>query len=654
MNNFINLLNRALAVMNERRKEMNTAARIGSLFRDILNYFGLVTDDLALSVDILAVTKADNSRVDALVNGIIKQPAVDTYRMSTDSLASIYGLTTSDNGSNGEAKKNGWDVLVRHDETKGGVSNRYNWNGTSWIDLETGNYPEEVATKLEVETRLFRMIDFIPQEIDVIRAIKSISFFGTTDTFKLVSIINSVDSPHKVGIYNIVKKETTWLYFNTKNEIQKDLGDSAFVYMYVDWEILGDKVLNVSVEGGRLIFSDICYSANIEAASINSTITSTKTFTKSPIIPEALSYNAPLRLAQFASLIVEPLNFTNAELACISAIKHFSVEGSIDIFKIGILLNTSSFPTRLWLYNTTRNRVEKLEFKGERSITYTTAEGAKINANIDWVQLGNNGINSGEPDARLVISSRCYIKKIASSLLSQGNIMALMGDSIMAQMSGYGDDEGLDVRGYPRLQKRLAFQEIINCAIGGSTWQDRTVITDSPTEGTAVTTGCISNQVLKLKRLVSEGRPIPNLIVIAAGTNSSGGRGDFEAVMAMSYDELKADMDTRRTFYGGMRYSLELALREFPNVQIILFAPIQSTDHPNRTFELLLSNAKAIEQMANRYAIPFVNSLLESGINDLVNSNMYLSDKVHLTEHGKEKYSDFIANKVIQNFHRIK
>ena len=46
--------------------------------------------------------KADKSVVDALQNGIIKQDGVDTYNSTSGgktSLASVYGLTDSDNGT---------------------------------------------------------------------------------------------------------------------------------------------------------------------------------------------------------------------------------------------------------------------------------------------------------------------------------------------------------------------------------------------------------------------------------------------------------------------------------------------------------------------------------------------------------------------------
>ena len=108
-------------------------------------------DDHARSIDILSTTKAEKSVVDALMNGIIKQNAVNTYNTGSNSLSAVYGLTASNNGSNGKAKQNGWDVLVRNDETKGSKSNRYNWNGTQWIDMDAGVYDENVLTQEDLD-----------------------------------------------------------------------------------------------------------------------------------------------------------------------------------------------------------------------------------------------------------------------------------------------------------------------------------------------------------------------------------------------------------------------------------------------------------------------------------------------------------------------
>lgn len=105
---------------------------------------------------IAAETKLNSEKLDASIynssynNGVNKRTSVKTYNGTVDSLESVYGLEADVNGTNGKAKQNGWDVEVREDETKGGKSNRYNWNGEEWIDMNTGLYDESVARVYDV------------------------------------------------------------------------------------------------------------------------------------------------------------------------------------------------------------------------------------------------------------------------------------------------------------------------------------------------------------------------------------------------------------------------------------------------------------------------------------------------------------------------
>lgn len=102
-------------------------------------------DDIAASVDTLAVTKAEKSVVDALMNGIIKQPAVDTYNDTSGGKTSLLNKYPN--------PQVGWDVLVREENT------RYNWNGSVWVNMETGNYSEDVALSGGSELTMQQMND---------------------------------------------------------------------------------------------------------------------------------------------------------------------------------------------------------------------------------------------------------------------------------------------------------------------------------------------------------------------------------------------------------------------------------------------------------------------------------------------------------------
>ena len=76
--------------------------------------------------------KVNNETFKALMNGIIKQPGVDTYNDTSGGKTSLLSQYPS--------PQKGWDVLVRKENT------RYNWNGSVWVNIEAGNYSEDVAT----------------------------------------------------------------------------------------------------------------------------------------------------------------------------------------------------------------------------------------------------------------------------------------------------------------------------------------------------------------------------------------------------------------------------------------------------------------------------------------------------------------------------
>lgn len=107
-------------------------------------------DDIAASVDVLSVTKADKSVVDALQNGIIKQDAVDTYNDTSGGKTSLLNKYPN--------PQVGWDVYVRNENT------RYNWNGTKWVNMETGVYGEETLLQYIKKDSILGEIDILSSD----------------------------------------------------------------------------------------------------------------------------------------------------------------------------------------------------------------------------------------------------------------------------------------------------------------------------------------------------------------------------------------------------------------------------------------------------------------------------------------------------------
>lgn len=105
----------AITIRNEKKKEANTATRIGDLFVAIIDF------------------------IKGLAFGQIRQEGVDTYNDPSSEKTSL--LSSYPN------PETGWTVLVRNDETNEGKSNLYQWNGSKWINIETVIYNDDVATK---------------------------------------------------------------------------------------------------------------------------------------------------------------------------------------------------------------------------------------------------------------------------------------------------------------------------------------------------------------------------------------------------------------------------------------------------------------------------------------------------------------------------
>lgn len=102
----------AITVRNETKKEANSSIRIGDLFLAII-YF-----------------------LKGLASGQIRQEGVDTYNDTfggKTSLLNSYPMPQI-----------GWSVLVRTDETYGDKATLRQWNGTTWVNLETAVYEDNI------------------------------------------------------------------------------------------------------------------------------------------------------------------------------------------------------------------------------------------------------------------------------------------------------------------------------------------------------------------------------------------------------------------------------------------------------------------------------------------------------------------------------
>lgn len=230
-----------------------------------------------------------------------------------------------------------------------------------------------------------------------------------------------------------------------------------------------------------------------------------------------------------------------------------------------------------------------------------------------------------------------------------GKVIAILGDSIIQNMSS--QKANVDTQDWPLLQRLTDAKLILNCATGGAMWRDKgdEYITNRPVQ--ASNTSFISNQVRLLERLIKEGRPQPDIIFIAAGTNDiKTPKGNYLEIMEMTFSELEHSEQARKTLYGGLRYSIEKILTDYPKTNLVLFTPFQAI-HGERNYEVLSDIGAAIKKMGNRYAVTVVDCLNEGGISDIFEVNRgrgrYLADGVHPNREGKILMSNFYAKKLL-------
>ena len=208
----------------------------------------------------------------------------------------------------------------------------------------------------------------------------------------------------------------------------------------------------------------------------------------------------------------------------------------------------------------------------------------------------------------------------------------------------------LDVQNWNKLKEILACEDIINCGIAGARIPETTISTSNPTWDDTDTC-CISNGVKWLKRLVDEGRQSPDMIVIWAGTNSlDSDMSNYDEIMAVDWETLNNNIEGakyRKTFFGGIRFTLEYLYRNFPNTRIMILSPIQAAESVGgRTYVKSNKASQAFKKISDRYACLWADALHEIGIVNLYEPHKYLYDGVHPNYEGKVLFANYLANKI--------
>jgi len=286
---------------------------------------------------------------------------------------------------------------------------------------------------------------------------------------------------------------------------------------------------------------------------------------------------------------------------------------------------------------------------GEMDLYFTDPKGRVLRPLINPAVL-QNGIKEYQLDSSVVA-------KLNGSSLS-GKTVAVLGDSIMMLMNSNAIvGSNYDLQNWDALKTKLGLTDLINLGLGGATVGETTVYTNTPHPDDVDNprTTCISNEARWLKRLTDAGRAIPDAIMIWVGTNGAGQPTDdiFDATMAIPWDTLSDDVlgaASRRTFYGGLRYTIESLYRNYQYATIFVFSPIQTNPADYRTYAALTTTRNALKRMSDRYACVFCDALNEIGIVDLFEkadgTGYWLGDGLHPKAAGKIPMKNYASRQL--------
>ena len=206
-------------------------------------------------------------------------------------------------------------------------------------------------------------------------------------------------------------------------------------------------------------------------------------------------------------------------------------------------------------------------------------------------------------------------------------------------------------------RERFAPATCKSYARSGATWTHSTETRRNTEQNIAVlgNDNVVYNQIERLKEAFDKGQqPSPHLILIAAGTNDAWFSEKRPAIYSQTVSHVFAQTDgfsTKQTasqvisLAACVRYNCELLMQYFPECQIILLTPPQTTatttDRINRVSDV-------IEACANRMSIGVIRLDHEACNYDIRErqNKLFTTDGTHSSEKGARRNGYYIANQV--------
>lgn len=194
-------------------------------------------------------------------------------------------------------------------------------------------------------------------------------------------------------------------------------------------------------------------------------------------------------------------------------------------------------------------------------------------------------------------------------------------------------------------------------ARSGATWTN-TPQTKTNTEENIAVLGddnVIYNQIVRLQEAVKKGlQPMPNLIIIAAGTNDAWFEDKRTLAFSQNADEVFSmdekpitdrPVNTITSLAASVRYGCEMLMESFPNAQIILLTPLQCTAI---TLSQILRTGDIIEDCARHMSICVIRqdkTCCVSRTREL-RTKRFTTDGTHTNAEGARRNGIFLAKKI--------
>ena len=215
--------------------------------------------------------------------------------------------------------------------------------------------------------------------------------------------------------------------------------------------------------------------------------------------------------------------------------------------------------------------------------------------------------------------------------------------------------ESYDNQNWDSLKKAINAKNLYNFGLGGDRVAEKVITTSYPyPDGDGYTTS-LPNEVRWMVRRYNEGSvECPDCIVIWLGTNGGGepSTDNYDTVMEMTYEDLSSNYSVRKTFYGGLRWSLETLYRNFMYATICIVSPVQTNPANYRTYEKLSTTTNALKRMASRYSCIFFDALNEICVVDFYENDLkdgtgyFLTDGLHPNARGKVVWTNYLSSRL--------